>query len=96
VHTPSSVETFVIPSEVVTEALAQPYANIAGPGSNDPSQPDAYRGGGELTLKNLKSKSGAFSSEDELIELVHSWQRDSGLELSADTDQKYIYQPEHR
>lgn len=56
--------------------------------SNNPDQPDAYRGGGELTLKDLKVKPGTLS-DDDMIELVHSWQRD-GLKLSADSNPEYI------
>lgn len=60
--------------------------------SNDPAQPEAYRGGGELTLKDLKVMPGTLSYDD-MIELVHSWQRTGGLKLSADSNRDYIYNP---
>jgi hypothetical protein len=60
--------------------------------SNSPNEPDAYRGGGELILKDLKVKPNTLS-EEEKIALIHAWQRDGGLKLSADSDPAYIYRP---
>ncbi len=60
--------------------------------SNNPNEPDAYRGGGELILKDLKVKPNTLS-EEEKIALIHAWQRDGGLKLSADSDPAYIYRP---
>lgn len=53
--------------------------------SNNPKEPGAYRGGGKVTMRNLKS----YDPSLDIVRLVHSWQRE-GLKLSANSDPKYL------
>jgi len=59
-------------------------------GSLDPEDPEKHRGNPEVILKDLISKK---LSKEEIIKLVHDWQRD-GLVLCEGSNPEYFLTPE--
>ncbi|HJQ09179.1 MAG TPA: pentapeptide repeat-containing protein [Candidatus Saccharimonadales bacterium] len=64
--------------------------------SNDPDRPQAYRGGGTVILRNLRSHQRADGtpvlSDAEIIAMVQEW-RKNDLELDLRSDPKYLNPP---
>lgn len=61
--------------------------------SNDPERPQAYRGGGTIILRNLRSHRRAdgtpLLSDNKIVAMVQEWRR-NGLELDSRSDSKYL------